>query len=306
MIRALITGAGGFCGPYLCRHLSKRGFRVVGAFHPHRGSSNPPFFDAVPLDITATNDVDKLIRKIRPDRIYHLAAQSSANLSWQHPERTLDVNVRGTLHLLQAVKRHVPKARFLFVSSSQVFNGLDAVAASPYAFSKRLAELACLDFVNRFDLPVFIARPSNHTGPGQSAKFVFSDWCRQIAAIEAGRREPVLEVGNLDARRDFLHVEDVVRGYEFILERGEKGKIYHIGSGRAKKLRFFLNYLLRRAKAPIRVRRKASRLRRGDPSQVAGNPASLRSLGWKPRKTIFDALDELLEASRASWKGRPS
>lgn len=305
MSRILITGANGFCGPHLGEFLSRRGGEIYGTYRRVKPSSARLGCRFLRLDIRRRDQVEGLVRKIRPDRIYHLAGQSSAQISWKLRRETMEANVKGTLHLLQAVRLYAPSARTLFVSSSQIHAGPHGWPSSPYAFSKFLAELACLDFVRRFSLHVVIARPSNHTGPGQSGRFVFSDWCRQIATIERGLRRPEMEVGNLRVTRDFLHVDDVVRAYDMLLTKGKAGETYAIGTGRALPLGHYLDYLIRSSRVPVRVRVRKERLRGSDPHQVLADPRKIRRLGWRPRKTVFDALDELLDECRQALRNSP-
>lgn len=309
MKRALITGAAGFCGLHLSRYLVKKKLSVFGTYHACRPDSLPGV-TYYPADITRFTQIESLVKKIKPDFIYHLAAMSVPRLSWKQEKETFDINVLGTVHLLEAVRRHAPHARVVFASSVQVYgrrfrknrpvDESDLIwPESPYAVSKAIAEYVCIDYAGRFGLGIVIARAFNHLGAGQSLKFVFSDWCRQIALIEKKRKKPVLEVGNLDARRDFLHVQDVVKAYELLARRGKAGRIYNIAYGKTMLLKHYVDFLIRNSKTAVRVQIQKQRLRRNDPPIMSGKSNRLRALGWKPRMTPTQGLTELLNEWRA-------
>jgi len=152
-----------------------------------------------------------------------------------------------------------------------------------------------LDYHHRFGIQVMVARAVNHLGGGQSPQFVFSDWCRQIALAEAGLKKPTLDVGNLKVQRDFLHVDDVTQAYQIIMKKGKAGQIYNVSSGKTECLEGFLEYLRGQATVPISVRVLRSKIRRGEPLKTKVNSDKIRLLGWKPQKTIMEALQDLLE-----------
>lgn len=312
MNRILVTGAAGFTGQHLCRYLARHGYEVTGTYHRARLLRTKEL-NLVPLDITRFSEVDDLIRRLKPRWVCHLAAQSVPRLSWHRQEETLKTNVVGTLHLLDALRRHAPETLFLYASSIQVYGRAFREGKpvseetipwpeNPYAVSKVLAEHACLDFHARFGIPVIIARPFNHVGRGQSIHFVFSDWCRQIARAEKGRQSRVLGVGNLDAGRDFLHVNDVVRAYNLLLRKGKVGDCYNICSGRTRLLSGYVAFLLKQAKLPIKVRVQKKRMRKFDPPVMKGSAAKLRLLGWSPQDSPFEGLQELFQEWRHKIK----
>ncbi len=282
---------------------------MTGTYRPKILVPGPELGRILPLNINDRDAVLSLMRKVKPDVIFHLAAQSIPRFSWAKQEETFQTNVGGTIHLLEAMRRFAPGARFLFPSSIQVYgrtfrSGRAAKESDPlwpehpYAASKIIAEYACLDFARRFDLDVLIVRAFNHLGTGQPSSLVFSDWCRQIALAEKGEQEPILEVGNLEARRDFLHVEDVVRGYELLMRRGKKGTVYNLCSGKARPLTDYAQFLLKRAGVRMKIKVQKNRLRRDDPPVMKGDPSRLKALGWRPRRSPFEALEELLNEWR--------
>ncbi|MBI3306821.1 MAG: GDP-mannose 4,6-dehydratase [Candidatus Omnitrophica bacterium] len=300
----LVTGAAGFCGRHLCSQLIKNGYKVMGSYHrvpPPRKSPHPFVY----LDICDRASVDSVIEKWKPDYVCHLAAQSVLRFSWKMPDKTLEVNAAGTIFLLDAIRKFVPKTRFLQASSIQVYGHMFSSGkpvketdllwpSDPYAASKMVAEFACLEFASRFGLDVVIGRAFNHVGLGQPTHFVFPDWCRQIAMIEAGQKKPVLEVGNLKNRRDFLHVSDVARAYEVILRKGKSGSAYNIAGGTLYSLEECMKFLMNKAFASIEVKVAPARVRQDISPDMHGDPSRLRALGWKPELTVFDAIEELL------------
>ncbi len=314
MNRVLITGATGFCGRHLTDYLVSRGSKVIGTYHPniHKNPaprSQNPFYER--LNITEHDQTAALIKRYKPAYIYHLAAQSIAYTSSKIQGETFTVNVGGTVNLLNAVRQCAPKARFVFISSSQVYGRTFARhpkvreqdkpdPLNTYAFSKYLGELACLDFRRRFSIDIVLARPFNHLGSGQAPTFVFSEWCRQIALIENKLAQPIIHVGNLKVCRDFLHVNDVVRAYERIALRGKAGSLYNVATGHAIALSAYLHYLLRLSSCSIKVKVENKLKRPNELIQTAGNPKALESLGWRAQESAFDALRDLLN----DWRGR--
>jgi len=301
----LVTGATGFCGRYLCRYLSEQGYSVTGTFHTKKRPSYDFPISWHFLEITDFEQTCGLIRECKPDVIFHLAALSIPTITWKYEKEAFHINAVGTINLLEGVRRFASKARLLFASSVQVYGRsfqkggvmreTDLVwPVSPYAVSKAVAELACIDYHSRFRTKVIITRAFNHIGVGQSTQLAFSDWCKQIALAER-RRKGTLKVGNLDAKREFLHVEDVVRAYALLARKGKIGSIYNISLARTTRLRNYVDYLLKKAKVRLEVQIEHARMRRDDPSATNGSAARLRALGWRPKRSAYVALDEMLE-----------
>lgn len=319
----LITGASGFVGRHLISHLSGSGRRsspeIFGTCFPERPEHcadlcrTSPSVRLIHVDMRSADAVADLIRNIRPARIFHLAAISHVRTSWEKRQETLETNLMGTFYLYEAVRKFAPRARILFVSSSDVYGYLrpgervhafkekerDGVV-SPYAFTKAGGELLSEFYSDWEDLDVVVARPFPHTGPGQTADFVCSDWARQIALIEKGKLPPVISVGNLEPRRDYTDVRDVVRAYGLLMKNGESGEVYNVASGKAPSLHTVLRTLLSFSERRIAIRVDPEKLRKSDILHLAGSNRKIRlRTGWEPRIPLRTTLADLLESWRA-------
>ncbi len=306
MKKVLVTGAHGFLGAHLSRFLSSKKYKVIPAVR----KKNPADKNSIGLDITDRSAVLKAIRSVRPDAIYHLAAQSIPRVSWAEREKTFGINVGGALNLLDGVRLHAPDCRFIFLSSAQVYGRhfqesrpLSETSPiwpeNPYAFSKAVAELACFDFAGKYGIDAFVVRALNIVGAGERSDLAFSEWCAQIVRAEAKKKEGEVVTGDLSLKRDFLHVDDAVKALELLLRRGKKGEIYNLGSGKARPLSDYVKFLIQKAKVKITSRQGFSR--QIDPRTVSVDVKKMRVLGWKPVKDAFIALEELLREYRAGF-----
>ena len=286
----LVTGAGGFVG----RHL----FAELG--------------DAAVAGETDVTDPDALaaeLRRIAPTAVVHLAAASSVRDSWRAGAEVWRVNAVGTVTLLDAVAAEAPDARTLAVSTGEVYGATperpareeDPLAPlSPYAASKAAAELAADRAARVEGLDVVVARPFQHTGPGQDERFAIGSWTHQIARLEReGGGE--LEVGDLTVERDLTDVRDVVRAYRLLLDPAVPAGTYNVASGRAVPLAEVVETLVALARAPVTVRQNPARIRRVDLPVLAGDPGKLRAAtGWEPGLNLERTLADALEAARAA------
>jgi GDP-4-dehydro-6-deoxy-D-mannose reductase len=292
-VRILVTGSGGFVGQHLCRYLASVGDEVV----PCPGPDGPGA-----LDVTDAEAMLLRIREARPDGIIHLAGMSSVAWSHAHPTKTFFVNVLGAVNLLQAVRETIPASRLLLIGSGEMYGRIpegyrareeDPVhSLSPYGASKCAAEEAARQYAASYGIQVACARPFNHLGAGQAPHFVVPSFARQITDVKRGKRAPLIEVGDLSPVRDFLHVEDVVRGYRLLLERGEPGKTYNVCSGEPVSIRAILDQLVAIAAVQLELRVDPARLRPTEIPWLVGDPSRLRALGWHPRRTVHEALEE--------------
>jgi GDP-4-dehydro-6-deoxy-D-mannose reductase len=301
--RVLITGGGGFVGHWLRRALlpvlsADASLLSMGTRAGEINTCGTLESSAI-LDIRDEHAVDTLIATFNPTAIIHLAAISDVQEAKRAPRMTWEVNFCGTLNLAYSVLRHSPKARFIFVSSSEVYGDafkswnrpIDENArlepTNPYATSKAAADLL-MGQLAREGLKVMRFRPFNHTGPGQTDRFVIPAFATQIARIKSGLQEPILHVGNLDARRDFLDVRDVVDAYVLALalpeEQWEAGAILNLASGIPRRIGDILDELIALAGISIRLEQDPARMRANDTLLAIGDAtAARRTLGWAPR-----------------------
>lgn len=318
-MRLLVTGAGGFVGGHLVEQVRREApaTSLHGVVLPH-GSlawSTAQGARVVEADLDDPAAAAAVIDEVRPDAIVHLAGQSSVHQSWLDPGGTLRTNVLGIVHLLDAARRAGLAPAVLVVGSAEEYGPVAEAElpiretaplrpASPYAVSKVAQGALALLYGPAGGMRVVLTRTFHHTGPGRGEAFAESSFARQIAEIEAGLRPPVIEVGNLDAVRDFSDVRDVVRAYLLLLERGEPGQAYNVCSGRGRSIREILDLLLARSTARVEVRLDRDRLRPADvPSQV-GDPSRLRAAtGWEPEIPLEQTLADLLADWRARVKG---
>jgi len=286
----------------------RRGWRVHGTTRPADGAHTAgPGITLHPVELTAAAAVRVLMEQVRPEQVYHLAAQPSVHKAWQDPMGTLTNNIGAQLQVLTAVHEVCPTARVLVVSSSEVYGRIDAARDAvdeatpfgpldPYSVSKVSQEMLALQYHLAFGMHIVRVRPFNHTGPRQSTGFVAPDFARQIALIEAGLSEPVIRVGNLEAVRDISDVRDVVSAYTLALCGGEAGTVYNVASGRGISMSDLLQAFLALARVSITVEVDPERLRPIDRPRIVGDPTRLRdATGWAPsipfEQTVSDTLD---------------
>jgi len=300
----LVTGAAGFAGSHLLDLLTRNGARV---FAWHRPGGKPPAeyphvtWQAV--DVTNAHDVASAIAAAKPLAVYHCAAEAHVGRSFANTTPTFQVNVRGTHNLFEGLRRAGLPAKIVVPSSAMVYAISDRPLTeehplgpnNPYALSKLAQEMTALRGGDD-GFHVTVARAFNHVGPRQNPFFAASGFARRIADIEAGKWEPEIAVGNLDARRDIHDVRDTVRAYQLILDRGIDGRAYNVCSGRAIQIGDLLDKLLAHARVPIKIRVDPARYRPSDVPLLLGDPTRLTTeLGWKPQipldKTIADLLD---------------
>ncbi len=306
----LVTGATGFAGGHLLDRLNGRGPIVAW----HRPATPPPLDRGTdvewrPVDLVDAAGVAEAVARARPARIFHLAGAPQVAESWRNVMPALETNVLGTHHLIEAVRRRGSACRILVVSSASVYGATDGpldeeaalVPASPYGLSKLAQDQLAVRAFEEDGLDVVVARPFNHAGPRQVPAFAVASFARQIALIEAGRIDPEIRVGNLDARRDLTDVRDVVDAYEHLMERAPAGRPYNVCSGRAVRVGDLLESLLARSGARIRVVQDPDRLRPNDTPLVLGDPTRIHTeLDWSARISIADLLRDTLDWWRAS------
>ncbi|HZB24826.1 MAG TPA: GDP-mannose 4,6-dehydratase [Vicinamibacterales bacterium] len=309
----LVTGATGFAGSHLVDHLLEHEPRVAAWGHTG-GRDLPagahPRIEWTAVDVTDREAVALAIGATRPSRIFHCAGMADVHAAWQSATPALRINALGTHHVLEGVRRADLDIPVLVVGSALVYQASPAAIdeshplrpSSPYGISKLAQEMAAL---RAEGCRVFLVRPFNHAGPRQGDAYVTSSFARQIAEIEAGLREPVLRVGNLEARRDITDVRDTVRAYARVVSSGRERVPYNVCSGTAHRVADLLQRLVAGARVEIRVQTDPDRLRPSDNPVVLGSFARLQQdTGWTPQIPIERTLDDLLDYWRAVTAGR--
>lgn len=305
-MNALIIGGAGFVGGYLIRELKAAGHEVYATCLENESIAEN--CSVRTLDILDRNAVLPLLEEIQPDVIYHLAAQSSVAVSWKKPQLTADINVIGTINVLEAVRNSDKKdIRLLLIGSGEEYGFIrpDACPLSEneplnpgniYAATKACQGMLGEIYARAYGMDIVMVRAFNHSGPEQLPVFVISDFCRQIAVIEKGDAPAVMSVGNLSARRDFTDVRDVVRAYRLLGEKGISGRTYNVGRGKAVEIQYILNTALGFSSADIEVKQDPARMRASDIPVIEPNVSRIyEDTGWKAEismeKTIEDTLN---------------
>jgi GDP-4-dehydro-6-deoxy-D-mannose reductase len=309
-MRVLVTGVTGFVGHHLAAHLRSAGHEVLGFVRDDGGGDG----EVLPAGVTAHTgdllDPDSVARAVRaaaPEGIVHLAGASSVGRSFAEPLLTWDVNLRGTLTVLEAARASASPPRCLVVTSGEVYGrvppeGLPVdedtpfTPLSPYGASKAAADLACVQYREAYGLPVVRVRAFNHVGPGQDPRFVIPNVARQLARAEVSGADHVeVHVGNTSTRRDFTDVRDMVRAYALLLERGDPDVPYLACTGHSVAVRDLVDELAGLCRIRATVVSDPALVRSGEQPDLYGSPRRLRRLGWTPgiplRTTLQDTLD---------------
>lgn len=310
--KALIIGAAGFVGQYLIDAITAHTKWDIHATKLAGESIQNPNITVWDIDITQEQQLVKLLQELQPDIIYHLAAQSSVALAWSKPEITININVLGTLHLLEATRQHCPNARVILIGSGEEYGAVqpqdipiaETVCPNPgniYAITKNTQNHLGHVYAKAYNLDIISTRSFNHCGPGQAPIFVVADFCKQVATIEAGKAEPVLQVGNLAAKRDFTDVRDVVQAYLLLAEHGEPAETYNVGSGNAISIQFILDTILSFSNMKIQVERASAKYRPIDVPIIEANVDKLyNATGWQPQHSMEQTLLDTLNYWRTS------
>ncbi|MDO7896549.1 GDP-mannose 4,6-dehydratase [Pseudomonas citrulli] len=297
--RLFVTGLSGFVG----RHIKLRLDAPDSAWHVMPVAAR--------YDLTDSKTLEGLWPEI-PDAVIHLAGQTFVPEAFRDPARTLQINLLGTLNLLQALKARGFTGTFLYVSSGDVYGQVSenqlpiselqaAAPRNPYAVSKLSAELLSLQWGMSEGWPVLVARPFNHIGPGQKDSFVIASAARQISRIKQGLQPARLQVGDIDVTRDFLDVGDVISAYLALLDSGVPGQVYNICSGREQSIRSLIEQLADIAQIDVQLIQDPARMRRAEQRRVCGSPAKLhQATGWTPETTTQQSLRAIL----SDWEGR--
>jgi GDP-4-dehydro-6-deoxy-D-mannose reductase len=311
-MKVLITGITGFVGSHLAEFLlQKEDVEVFGIVRWRSQKDNiVHILDQVALtecDIRDASSVRKCIEEIKPDKIFHLAAQSFVPTSWHAPSETLTTNIIGTINILEAIKEFKINPWVQIAGSSEEYGKVlkDELPIketnplrplSPYGVSKVTQDLLGYQYYMSYNLNIVRTRGFNHTGPRRGDVFVSSNFAKQIARIEKGLQEPVIYVGNLEAKRDFTDVRDMVRAYWLALEKGKPGEVYNICSGKVYSIKEVLDILLSLSKVNVEIKEDPERMRPSDVPVLHGDYSKFhKDTGWEPiipfEQTLMDLLN---------------
>jgi GDP-4-dehydro-6-deoxy-D-mannose reductase len=306
-VRALITGIGGFVGRHLLHHLQAEGDVVCGLGRPADCADLPASVRVYHTDLGDRVAVERVVREAQPEAVYHLAAQSSPAESLADPWATIGNNMLAQINLFEALLSNGIRPRVLVIGSSDEYGrvrpeevptdeNVPLRPTTPYAVSKVGQDVMGFQYFAQHGLPVVRVRPFNHTGPGQDARFVIPSFAHQLAQIEAGEREPVLRVGNLDVARDFTDARDIVCAYRLALMAGVPGDVYNLGRGRSVRLAEMVDELITLCRVPVQTRVDQTLLRPSDvPRQEADTRKFTTLTGWQPRIAWHTTLRDTLE-----------
>ena len=283
MPRTLVVGATGFVGGYLVRELESAGHSVVQA--------NFPEFNLLNLE-----QVEKTVRDAAPDYVVNLAAVSSVGQSWKDPLMTVDVNIKGSLHLLDSIQKFAPKAKTLLIGSAEEYAPKDSPlketdaleASNPYGITKVAQENFANLYRKKFGMQIVCTRSFNHTGVGQLLSFALPSFCKQVADMDRSGKPGKIYVGNLSAFRDFSDVEDVVHLYRMLLETENDYTVYNVGSGKAHSMRELLQMIIDLAKVQIEVVQDPEKMRPVDIPYLCADNSRVQKFfrGTDIRETI--------------------
>ncbi len=308
MKKAYITGISGFAGSFLAELLLQKGYLVGGTYI----SDNIQNLDAIRKDLSLDRvnllepeQIKKSLHKFSPDIVFHLAALTSPAESFKSPDKVFTNNITAQINLLESVRKSDISPRILITSSAEVYGLIsekdlpisektELRPGSPYAVSKIAQDYLGFQYFLSYGMDIVRIRPFNHIGPRQTEQFVVASFAKQIAEIEK-KREGKIMVGNLEAKRDFTDVRDMVKAYEVVANAGIPGEVYNVGSGKSHKISEVLNTLLGFSSRQIDVEVDPSKLRPSDVPDIRSDNHRVEGLGWKPEigleKTLKDTLD---------------
>lgn len=311
----LITGAAGFVGSHLIDFLQSNTGDIIysSVLNEQEASTVRLEKDKIKIaDITNAKQVDALIEEVRPNVVYHLAAQSSVGNSWKIPALTYSINIVGTTNLLESLKKYeLQSTKVLLIGSAEQYGSIKPeelpvteehalTAANPYSISKVTQEMLAKMYVKSCGMDITMVRAFNHIGPGQNTNFVIPDWCSQIVKIEKGEQEPVLKVGNISVKRDFTDVRDIVRAYYLLSQKGKAGEVYNVGTGKSLSLEDILNVMKELSvHDSISVEIDPDKLRPADIPELIADVSKLKeATGWEPQFHVKDTIGDILNSMR--------
>lgn len=308
--RALITGITGFAGSHLAELLLKENVQVHGVQRWRSKSDNIDHIkDKIHVheaDLLDAHSIYTVIDEVKPDFIFHLAAQSYVQSSWASPANTLEVNITGSVHIFEAAKKSGKDIRIQIACSSEEYGKVfpnelpiretnPLRPLSPYAVSKLAMDYLGYQYYESYGTKIIRTRGFNHTGPRRGDVFAESTFAKQIAEIELGLKEPVVSVGNLNAIRDYTDVRDMVRAYYLAVQKCQPGEVYNIATLKGQKIKDVLDLLLSMSKVKIKIEEDPERMRPSDVAVLIGDASKFQKLtGWKPEIPFKKTMEDLL------------
>ncbi|MDE5582992.1 MAG: GDP-mannose 4,6-dehydratase [Ruminococcus sp.] len=304
-MKTLIIGAGGFVGGYLIRELKSHGYEVH-ATHLENEILKENCRSYI-LDIMEKSQITALLNKVQPDIIFHLASQSSVSVSWKKPQLTAEINIIGSLNVLESAREYGGKCRIILVGSGEEYGFIREGAcsiketeslnpANMYAVSKACMEMTGKVYTRAYNMDIIMVRAFNHSGAGQAETFVISDFCKQIAEIEKSLRPPEMLTGNLSAQRDFTDVTDIARAYRLLGEKGISGKVYNVGRGKAVSIQHILDTALEMSKVKITAKTDPKRMRASDIPVIEPDVSEIfKDTGWRAEIPLENTIHDTLE-----------
>jgi GDP-4-dehydro-6-deoxy-D-mannose reductase len=314
-MKVLIMGITGFAGTAMHNFLANtKGVDLYGTFRNSTKSNLNVFLKAKLLecDVNDLGSIERVLKEVLPDVIFHFASYVSVATSFKNPLPIFQTNIIGTANLLEAIKNIVPQAKILIPGSAEEYGivqpdkmpikeGYPLNPVNPYAVSKKFQEEMGIFYFKTYGLNIYFTRTFHCTGPGLPARFVCSDFAKQIVEIESGKINGI-KVGNLEIKRDFLDIREVVNAYWIVVNKGKPGEIYNVCSGKSISIKEILNKLSGLSNKDILVETDVNKLRRLDINDFIGDNAKLRNIGWSSRYSIDDSLAILLEGWRNEIK----
>ncbi|MFH1257073.1 MAG: GDP-mannose 4,6-dehydratase [Candidatus Diapherotrites archaeon] len=317
--RILITGINGFVGSHLADLLAQKeeGMEIYGTIRGRTANLEnlkhlKQQIKIIECDITDAYSVNKTIEEVEPDFVFHLAAQAFVPASWRSPIETMNTNVIGSMNLFEALRKSKTEARIQIAGSSEEYGLVlqnetpiteknELRPLSPYGVSKCTMDLLGYQYFKSYGMKIVRTRAFNHTGPRRGDAYVCSNWCKQVAEINAGKQQPTIMVGNLEAKRDFTDVRDIVRGYALAAEKGKVGEVYNLCSGKTHVMKDILEKIKMHAKKAVSVKEDPARLRPSDVMILLGDYSKFnKATGWKPEIPFDKTLEDLF----AYWEQR--
>lgn len=308
--KVFVTGIAGFVGSHLAEHLLDKGYEIYGLCRPR---SKTDHIEAIKnklhledADLLDTHSLYKTITRIKPDYIFHLAAQSFVPTSWVSPSVTLEVNIVGSANLFEAVRQSGTDPVIQIACSSEEYGLVHTSELpiteenplrplSPYAVSKIAMDYLGYQYHSSYNVKIIRTRGFNHTGPRRGETFAESNFAKQIALIEKGKQEAVIRVGNLEAKRDYTDVRDMVRAYILAVELCDWGDVYNISTGKAIKIGDMLKLLLSYSKIKVDIKEDIARMRPSDvPVLIGDNNKFVQKTGWKAQIPFEKTMEDLL------------